>query len=278
MYVPTVGAATAAASDSVVAAACPTVVRAAAASAASDNVATASALPRSTRTRDASAATASAATTTKMRVLRSGPAPAEAAATPTTRTAPSATEPSWQSGTYFAVCMRDLTGVVNRALDGQELDVALAAACSLLVLARNAYNPHFINSELGQGCHCYLNAHGTLKADGTNHPWLEKITRIASPFATSDTRVVLSLSDALAVSQSWETFEGGQADEGSGVAKLYAARADDVAPSQAVMWMLDRLGVPDIHIQRSLRPDVPTIYFGWGRNGWEPEPEPEPEP
>ena len=44
MYIPTVGAATAAASDSG-AAACPT-VRATAASAASDNVATASALPR----------------------------------------------------------------------------------------------------------------------------------------------------------------------------------------------------------------------------------------
>ena len=35
------------------------------------------------------------------------------------------------------------------------------------------------------------------------------------------------------------------------------------------MWLLELLGVSDMHVQRSLRRDVPIIHYGWGKNGWD---------
>jgi hypothetical protein len=35
------------------------------------------------------------------------------------------------------------------------------------------------------------------------------------------------------------------------------------------MWLLEQLGVADMHVQRSLRLDVPVVHYGWGKNGWE---------
>ena len=138
----------------------------------------------------------------------------------------------WMHGTYFAAAMRDLMATLHRALDEEVLEAALRAACSINVLGRNAYNARHISSELGPGCEVFLNPHGTLKPDGSNHPWLEKISRVAAPFATSGETVVLSLSDALPVSQSWASFRD-PVDEGSRVAKLYAERCtDDVKESQ----------------------------------------------
>ena len=34
------------------------------------------------------------------------------------------------------------------------------------------------------------------------------------------------------------------------------------------MWLLELLGVADMHVQRSLRGDVPIILYGGGKNGW----------
>ena len=34
------------------------------------------------------------------------------------------------------------------------------------------------------------------------------------------------------------------------------------------MWLLELLGVADMHVQRSLRGDVPIIHYGGGKNGW----------
>ena len=76
------------------------------------------------------------------------------------------------------------------------------------------------------------------------------------------------MSDAIPISQSWETFEGKFDDEGAGVARLYAAD-HQVKSSNAVLWLLEKLTVADAHCMRSLRSDVPIIHFGWGKNGWD---------
>ena len=212
-----------------------------AAAASKGTAAATAARPTSTRSH-AAPATTTITTTTELpisgRRLRSAP---DATTTTTTTTVTMTTEassmastttPCWTHGTYYACGMRDLMATVQRALDEEDLDAALKAACSLNVLGRNGYNTHYISSELGPGRECFLNAHGTLKPDGSNHPWLEKISRVAEPFVNCGEMVILSLSDALPVSQSWATFRD-VVDEGSRVAKLYAERCtDDIKESQ----------------------------------------------
>lgn len=203
-----------------------------AAAASKGSAAATAARPTSNRSSRAAPATTTITTTTELpisgRQLRSAPPDATTEATPMAST----TAPCWTHGTYFACVMRDLMAALQRALDEGVLDAALKAACSINVLGRNGYNSHYISSELGPGCEVFLNAHGTLKPDGSNHSWLEKISRVAEPFVTSGEMVILSLSDALPVSQSWATFRD-MVDEGSRVAKLYAERCtDDIKDGQ----------------------------------------------
>ena len=109
---------------------------------------------------------------------------------------------AWSSGCFFAWCMRDLMGALHRAMDGGDLDAIFASACGMYAFARNAYNTHGIEAELGEGCHVFLNIHGSLKADRlSNHYWLDKMVRLARPF-TKGARPVLAVSDAFPVSQS----------------------------------------------------------------------------
>ena len=164
--------------------------------------------------------------------------------------------------------MRNLMDEVHRAHDDRVLGRVLAAACKLNVLARNAYNTHYIHSELGEGCEVYLNAHGGRKLDGKDHPWLSKLTKLATPFAADHSKVVLSVSDSMAVSQSRATLPSGAPDTGQAVAILYAA-GYDVTGNASIAWLLDRLAVPDLYVQRALRRDVPIVHFGAGKNGWD---------
>ena len=230
MYIPTTGAVAAFVTVDGAATAA-----AVAAAASKGTAAPTAARPRSTRSHAAPGTTTTELTISGRR-LRSAPATTTASTTITMTTeVPSMASTRthcWMHGTYFAAAMRDLMATLHRALDEEVLEAALRAACSINVLGRNAYNARHISSELGPGCEVFLNPHGTLKPDGSNHPWLEKISRVAAPFATSGETVVLSLSDALPVSQSWASFRD-PVDEGSRVAKLYAERCtDDVKESQ----------------------------------------------
>ena len=205
-------------------------------------------LPRSSRSRAACAATA-AGLPVSGRQLRSTAATATSAATTATTAATSATTTTavpatattattatndvrcWEHGSYFGCAMRDLMGTLHQALDNELLDGALKAACSLNVVARNGYNTRFIAAELGPGCEVFLNAHGTKWADGREHRWLEKLSRAAEPFTPSDEALILSVSDALAVSQSPATFSA--QDEGSRLARLYAnSSSEDIKENE----------------------------------------------
>ena len=189
-------------------------------------------------------------------------------ATPCTSMA-AADTPDWQHGTYFGWLCRDLMLSLHDAHEEGVLSQILVAACTMTVVARNAYNTHYIECELGDDCDCYLNAHGTRMPDGRNHYWLQKISRLSTPFAADYTRVVLSVSDALPISQSWTTLVSSKVDTGLAVAKRYAAACVDDEPGRTgnpVLWLLNLLAVPDMYVQRSLRNDVTTIMFGAGKN------------
>ena len=189
-------------------------------------------------------------------------------ATPPTSMA-AANTPDWRQGTYFGVVMRDLMLRLHDAHEEGVLSQILVAACTMTVVARNAYNTDYIECELGDDCEIYLNAHGTRMSDGKNHYWLEKISRLSRPFAADYTKVVLAVSDALPISQSWKTLVSSKVDTGEAVAKLYAAACVDDEPGRTgnpVLWLLNLLAVPDMYVQRSLRRDVTTIMFGAGKN------------
>ena len=195
--------------------------------------------------------------------MRSGPV---VGGTPSTSMA--AVTEGWRHGTYFAVVMRNLQDDLHEAHADRELGHVLAAACKLNVLARNAYNTHYIHSELGEGCEVYLNAHGGRKPNGKDHPWLSKLTKLATPFAADHSKVVLSVSDSMAVSQSRATLPSGAPDTGQAVAVLYAA-GYGVTANASIAWLLDRLGVPDLYVQRALRRNEVIVHFGAGKNGWD---------
>ena len=196
-------------------------------------------------------------------MLRSAPVVGVA---PSTSTA--VVSEGWRLGTYFGVLMRDLQVMLHRAHDGRVLPDVLAAACTMNVVARNAYNTYYIQQELGKGCDVYLNAHGGVKPDGSHHYWLKKLTKVTLPFAADCSKVVLSVSDSMAVSQSGTTLPSGATDTGKSVAILYATDYE-VPANDSLMWLLNRLAVPDMYVQRALRPDVPVIHYGSGKNGWD---------
>ena len=68
-------------------------------------------------------------------------------------------------------------------------------------------------------------------------------------------------------------------DEGEPIAQLYAKGIWDENEGcwvsgksgkvPSLMYVLNRVAVPEAHGRRSLRNDRTIIQFGWGKNGWD---------